>query len=399
MSSDEDTMKGKSYLEILAENDAEAREEFEPSARDIFVNQEEHDIQPDAPNHEELEDQDEFRKEQGSHQLASLMPAPPKSHTPLKSDSRYGKQTYTHVISVDSRFRTNVTDSPSNFLFKMLSQIKNVISIRLSSIELPNTWYVFSEALGNTSMNVSVSGNPPVTVTIQSGNYTLNTGNRNDILVELFNKLNAAFPANSFGVLFDSISGKITISCFTLNNPPFGGYSYTNQPISDLVNGVPSGLVGHELPVSFYIDFAVGPFANRSTNWGLGYNLGFSTKTTGVAVSHTATYIADTEGSNYVFISLNPDWRVVENNQPNRAQTGAFAKIIVSAPKNNVIYDNGANTVTKTYDFKQPTNINVFNIQLLDEFGETIQLQGGNMTLSLEVVEVLNSSLYETMRE
>jgi len=399
MSSDEDTIKGKTYLEILAENDAEAREEFEPSARDMFVNQDEHDIQPDAPNHEELEDQHEFRKEQGSHQAASLMPIPPKTQTPLKSDSRYGKQTYTHVIAVDSRFRSNVTDSPSNFLFKMISQIKNVISIRLSSIELPNTWYAFSENRGNISMNLIVSGNSATTVSIQPGNYSLNTGASNDILIELFNKLNAAFSANSFGVTFNSITGKITISCFTLNNEPYDGYTYNNQPISDPIDGGQSGIMGHELPVSFYIDFKTGKYANRSTDWGLGYNLGFSTKITKVAVSHTSTYITSTEDCNYVLLSLNPDWRVVENNQPNTAQTGAFAKIIVSSPKNSVIYDNGANTVTKIYDFKQPTNINVFNINLFDEFGETIELQGGNMTLSLEVVEVLNSSLYETMRE
>ena len=63
-----------------------------------------------------------------------------------------------------------------------------------------------------------------------------------------------------------------------------------------------------------------------------------------------------------------------------------------------VPYDNGANTITKQYYLKQPTNINVFNVSILDEYENYIQLEGGNISLTLEVTEVLHASLYETMR-
>lgn len=387
----------KTYLELLAENDAEARKEFEPNAKELLtVNFVEYDddIEAHGPQHDELEDQHEFQKPQGSHQLASLMPEPAKDVHKTTTSVRYDKDVQIHVISIDSRFRTDLGENASNFLFKLLTPIKNVISIRLSSLEIPNTWYTFSDIRGNTSMVVIV--NPPTTgqgievssvsarVVITSGNYTVNTGYQNDILIELFNQLNSAFDDFSFGVRLSPITGKITMSC--VSNPKKATeYTYDKQP----------SITGD---TNYSINFADGIFSNRDTNWGLGYNLGFNVYQTPVGTSQTGTYLVDTLDSNYIFLSLNPDWRVVEHNQPDSTQTSAFAKVIVDVPKNDIVYDSGANTITKQYFLKQPTNISTFNISIVDEYEQYIQLEGGNISLTLEVTEVLHSSLYEAMR-
>ena len=390
----------KTYLELLAENDEEARQEFLPNAKDLltanFIEYDDHVDGHDA-HPDELEDQHEFRREQGSHQLASLMPEAPKDVHKQNTDIRYDKDTYIHVLSIDSRFRSDILDSPSNFLFKMLSPIKNVVSIRLSSIEIPNTWFTFSEARGNLVMDLYIGNaagmtNPvQVPITIQAGNYTVNTGNLNDILVQLFNVLNAAGsalnPKRSFAVDFDTITSKMSISCFTNTAPP-NTYTYDTQPS-----------LASETPIYFYIDFATGPYANRDTDWGLGYNLGYGVKQTVPGVIQLADYILDVNDSTYVFLSLNPDWRVVEHNQPDRSQTGAFAKIIVDVAKNTMIYDDGRNTITRSYKFKQPTNITTFNVALLDEYEEIINLEGGGISMTLEITEVLHSSLYESLRQ
>jgi hypothetical protein len=42
--------------------------------------------------------------------------------------------------------------------------------------------------------------------------------------------------------------------------------------------------------------------------------------------------------------------------------------------------------------------IHVFNVSLKDEYNQFVHLEGGNMSITLEVTEVLDSSLYETMR-
>lgn len=411
-------MENKTYLEILAENDEEARKEFEPNAKELLTatfveyedNVEGHDAHPD-----ELEDQHEFQKPQGSHQLASLMPEAKKDLHKTQVDIRYSKDTQVHVISIDSRFRTDQGSNPSNFLFKMLTPIKNVISVRLSSLEIPNTWYTFSEIRGNTSMQVNLqTGNMIVAgrVVITEGNYSLNTGQANDILIELFTQLNNTFPYNSFSVVFNAISGKLTISCFKKMNLPVNSadnrvpYSYDNQPKSNVIYN-PDGSVspnkntapGYETPVNFSMNFADGIYSNREDNWGLGYNLGYRIQQTEFAEFHLAESIPDVVDSNYIFLSLNPDWRVVEHTQPDSSQTAAFAKVIVDVSKNDIVYDNGSNTITKQYFLRQPSNISSFNISIVDEYEQYIQLEGGNVSLTLEVTEVLHASLYDAMRE
>lgn len=401
-------LRGKTYLELLAENDAEARREFEPNAKDLltanFVEYDDHvgghDAHPD-----ELEDQHEFQKPQGSHQLASLLPEPKGDVHKSTTAVQYDKHVQIHVISIDSRFSANEGDTSSDFLYKLLSPIKNVISVRLSSLEIPNTWYTFSHNRGNVSMIVAVN-NTTIEhkfVKITEGNYSANAifpGTPvppNDIFLELFIKLNNTFTSNSFSVYFHPISGKLTISCFKKMNPPTGGYTYLNQP-KLMPSPPPSTLTGYEIAVPFSINFADGIYSNRDDNWGLGYNLGYRVQQTPVGTSHTADSIVDVVDSTYIFLSLNPDWRVVEHNQPDSSQTAAFAKVIVDVAKNDIVYDDGGNTITKQYFLKQPTNISSFNISITDEYNQYIQLEGGNVSMTLEVTEVLHSSLYETMR-
>jgi len=396
----------KTYLELLAENDEEARREFAPNAKDLltanYVEYDDHVDGHDA-HPDELEDQHEFQRPQGSHQAAALLPEQPKDVHKTTTGVAYDKAVQIHVISIDSRFRTDQGSNPSNFLFKLLTPIKNVISVRLSSLEIPNTWYTFSEIRGNTSMFVIIpSTDGSITgvsgrVVITEGNYTANTGSSNDILIEVFSQLNNTFPNNSFSVFFNSISGKLSISCFEKKNPPAGGYTYLNQPKP---KPNPNGpvVVGFETPVLFSINFADGIYSTREDNWGLGYNLGYRIQQTDAALVQTADSIIDVVDSNYVFLSLNPDWRVVEHNQPDSSQTAAFAKVIIDAEKNGIVYDNGGNTITKQYYLKQPTNITSFNIAITDEYDQYVQLEGGNVSMTLEVTEVLHSSLYEAMR-
>ena len=45
------------------------------------------------------------------------------------------------------------------------------------------------------------------------------------------------------------------------------------------------------------------------------------------------------------------------------------------------------------------TNINILNIRLLDAYGRELDLQGMNFSVTLELKEALNISLYEKLRE
>jgi hypothetical protein len=377
-------MEGKTYLELLAENDSEARKEFEPNAKELFIEHREYedDVEAHGKEHDELEDQEAFQRYQGSHQEASYLGKLRDTKATHTTAVEYDKSVQIHVLSIDSRFRSSLKDNPSNFLFKLLSPIKNVTSIRLSSLEIPNTWYTFSEIRGNTSIDVTIQETGlSARVVIPQGNYSLDVTLPNSIQQALVSAFKQVLPAYDFTIVQDPISGIISITCFR------------------------SGILKN-----FSLDFTSGIFAHRNYNWGLGYNLGFRNdnfikdesnqliKKTKFLTTHIATEVADISDLNYLFLSLNPDWRIVEHNQPDKPNTAAFAKIIVNAKKNSIIYDNGSNTITKRYSLKQPANISSLKVTLLDEYEEFIQLMGGAFSLTLEITEILDSSLYESHR-
>lgn len=370
-------MAEKTYLQILAEHDTEAREEFQINAKDLFVEHNTYEQEVDGDDHheDEIEHQEDFQKFGGSHQeAAQLGPLAPTKATHTTS-VEYDKAVKIHVISVDSRFRTNRIDTTFNFLYRLVTKIKNVVSVRVASIEIPNTWYTFSTYRGNTTFVVTINSGPSATITLPQGNYSLDTNLDNCLQTALETALNTILPGNVFLVKLNTVSGMLTISA----------------------------------RVSFRLIFSGGPFAGRFDNWGLGYSLGFRDeqfpeflttreRATPYSTSQTATALPDILGSNYIFLSLNPDWRIVEHNHPDHSNLAAFAKIVVDVNKNDVIYDNGSNLITKMYTLSQPTDISSFKVSLYDEYGQYLILKGGEVSMTLEVTEVINSTLYESLR-
>lgn len=355
-------MEGKTYLEILAEQDGEQK--FDPNAKDLLVqnvHEYEHSVDGEDHHPDELEDQDAFQKPQGSHQQASHVPITDKHEDKTKLSVRYDKDVFTQLINIDSRFRTDPLQSSTNFLYKLKRPIKNVISVRMSSIEIPNTSYTFSLYRGNTSMSFvyPAGSGTKYTITIPDGNYS-----PLDILPIISQKLNTCISGVVFNVSTSISTGKTTI---------------TSTQFVDFI-------------------FNVGAFSSRLTTFGLGSNLGFRNPNYLATKSITSEGIINTADDNYVFLSLDPDWKVVIHETTDKTQLFSFAKIIMDVPKFSVLFDNGANTLTKEYWLKQPTNIVSIPIRLSDAFDQDLDLTGMDFSFSLEVKEVLNAALYETMR-
>lgn len=101
----------------------------------------------------------------------------------------------------------------------------------------------------------------------------------------------------------------------------------------------------------------------------------------------------------YIYLSI-ADWANIEHAIVNDTFFTAFARIPITVPKGEMIYDNLINnTVTKIYYFKQPANIQQFEIKLLDMTGSLLIMPNTNWSMVLEMEEVLSQSLYEKLRE
>jgi len=89
------------------------------------------------------------------------------------------KQTIKRIISIDSQYRNNQTNTPStNFTFNLSEPLKDVVSLSLYSIQIPYTWYTVNSDFGGNFFYLK--GNAPgidtglhdLQISIKSGNYT-----------------------------------------------------------------------------------------------------------------------------------------------------------------------------------------------------------------------------------
>ena len=393
----------KTYLEILADNDREAREGFSENAKDQLADNQdyEHDIDTIDNHPHELENQEEFKKFGGSHQYAAGPPLLQPVQDVSKQSVLHEKNIKTHVINIDSRFRDDETQIATEFLYKFQNPIKNVVSIRISSIEFPNTYYTFSKTRGNTSFTlygiISIQ-NPiltPKIITIYDGNY-----DPMDMINALNTLITKAFPLAGITVGFNINSGLISFSSQTST------FAIDFEK-GDYMTFVPSSF---DRCLGYSLGFRVPNVLVRNGNgrttsqytpetfYNLANSLTEINPVSGSKCCYQALCMIDTIDNNYLFITLNPDWKVVINQAPDRTQHFSFCKLIMTAPKGGVLYDNGSNTITKEYWFQQPTNIVSFPVRVSDPYDQLINLNGMDFSFTLELKEVLNASLYETMR-
>jgi len=284
------------------------------------------------------------------------------------------------LVNVDSEFRdTRQFPNSGKFSWKLSEKIKNCKYIRLSSIEFPNLFYSFTEAKKNTFFTIDTSSNSYY-INIESGIYIA------DLMVQTVNTLFT--PANNNGnkclLTLEPINGKVTIS----NNYPF------------TIN-----------------------FLNNSTIYSsLGYQLGFrkntyvssskiitgTTSVNGISPGQTMYYITS-EGiidiivDNYFFLKIN-DFGVLYNDYKSISTTDGvkriqsdkniLAKVILYNNKGENNFDNGSNFLTKSYIFRQPTDISKFDIEIIDSYGVTIDMNTMNFSFTIEIGTVIDSNTY-----
>lgn len=286
------------------------------------------------------------------------------------------------ILNIDSRFRNNPLSPPTDFSFKLDHNYKNIIRLRVASIEIPNMFYVFSKS--NTSFIIKAYDITSIPreglITIPEGNYT------SQEIVNIIQDVLDTNLKNPFGIF-------ITISL----NTNTGKITFTNNGVSSYP--VTSSMVTPtDPPKPFILDFLTNKhYKTRTHNFGLGYNLGFRQKLYKTSDTFiTSEACIDVVGDTYMFLSVNDLHTVEQKTNTNYLQ--CLAKIIIREEKHCVIYDDGGTLLSNEIIFPSPTDLSILNIQLLDPYGDIIDLCNMNFSFSLEITEVLNTRLYDFYR-
>jgi hypothetical protein len=299
-----------------------------------------------------------------------------------------------HIVNVDSRFRDTPgasDSSPTDFYYTMLAPVRNVLRVRVASVEFPNNYRFFTERRRNVSVRVLYmdgSAGMAMVLTVPDGNYT--AGDMVDALGSAI--LDAS--AGAFGTLGLGVSFNETTGTFTFTGRRTFGLDMT-------------WIGGGSAPVAW----------NRPFDYGLGWYLGFTRRLhTAVAVGTTSYSLesdgcANFAGDNYVFLRVN-DWACVRQmvtvyetvgggggTVPVRNDFVALAKVVLREPKNYMAFDDLAGQHAKEVVFPAPVDLSRLRIQVLDPYGELLDLCTAQWSMSLELLEVRNPLLFNALRD
>jgi hypothetical protein len=271
------------------------------------------------------------------------------------------------IHSLDSRFSDLKNNVNSEFRIRNPTPLKNIIRVRLASVEIPLVEHAFSTAKGNDTFAIKVAGSGRYIQSGQllEGNYTASA--LVNAVQSMLQNIHSAFVCS-----LNSINGFVTIS----------------NPV-----------------IPFTIDFAslIPDIANRPTHWGLGYYLGFRESLVSSAFiqssslySVSASSVINVQATPYYLLQLKcPDMVVnVTHRLNNETHVDAFAKLVLKDNFYQIQFDDGSNLLRKEYTFLSPVSIPFFQVSILDPWGKLVNMLDADWSLTLEVTEIVNSKTF-----
>jgi hypothetical protein len=218
---------------------------------------------------------------------------------PVKQDSLNPnlKNTISRFVNLDSQFRqyTGGADSSStSYTCDLSDTLKDVLSLRLYSYQIPYSWYVIDTDYGNTCFWI-VNGEYSIPVSIPPGNYN-NTSFQTQLNLSF---TEAGFMFLNPPVTINSQSGKVTMSLY--------GGTYVDSTGTN-----PNFTITTSTVILFY-DFSnkmqctnsclskSNHFFNGTLGWLMGYRLPYINV---LQNGNTGTAILDLNGTKYLILVI-----------------------------------------------------------------------------------------------
>ena len=247
-------------------------------------------------------------------------------------------------INIDTRFRDNYyTTIATNFHLELPIRLTQVVSLQLSSIELPETFYTISSAFGNNFFVLIVEGESYLIVIIPDGNYT-------DIGLQTY--INDFIQTQTIPAYQDII---------------FYTDVYSNKMVATSNTGTVQFSIDFRTNIEGFEDLQE-PLQMK-LGWLMGYRRGFYTDDT----IYTSESFVDLTGPKYLYLVVD-DF----NNSVNDGFYGAFrtsilnknilARISIQGNGTNIISQNNLSLITTPRQYFGPVDILKLQIQLLDEY-------------------------------
>jgi hypothetical protein len=313
-----------------------------------------------------------------THPQTQFIYSNPSEYFPGKINPLNTRITHTSII-IDSRFRDNyTTTTSSDFTIYLPTRLTKVVSMQVSSIEIPICFYGISSTYGNNYFSITIyyveygiEKNSTKEIIVPDGNYTPT------VFITLLNNLIS--PKNQDGsILFPEDIFSYIIITVDLANDTSG----TGKVTFDVTGEKASSIL------SFTIDFSRSlkvtdcfdnnnPLTSR-----IGYNLGFIKEIYKNATSYTSETVIEPATIRYFYLSID-DY----NNNVNSYFIPAYkngttftssiiAKISIKGTYFSYIMENEYNICTEPRKYFGPVDIQKLRVTLLDDHGRILEMSG-----------------------
>ena len=307
------------------------------------------------------------------------------------------KQTKTQLININTKFRKSYYDTvATDFVIDLPEEFKNVISLTVQSVQIPNSNYTFCSKLGTNEFTIELydySDNPlsiipgskeKKTIKITDGIY-----NGNMLADYLNTYVFSDLSLNRIACKYDSITRKF-------------GFFRDYRILTD--GGQPTDTT---TTYAFNIDWRLSYDPSRPIQLNMGWILGYRqqyygwdtdyTDSSGVSYNKQegfnpeATY--DTLGSKYYILSIDDFNKNYSNTLASPFQESMFndQNAIAKIPNNPNLQQLDDIFYQSRRAYFGPVNIKKMRIKLLDELGRIVDLNNNDYSFSIVIEQLYDA--------
>jgi len=207
------------------------------------------------------------------------------------------------LIMLDSLFRQSSTEhdntSITDYVCDLSDQLRNVLSLRLYSYQIPNSWYLIDVSYGNSCFWIYNNLNY-FEINITSGNYTPTT-----FITELITIINSAgfSTVTTTNIYYTTSTGKITFNFDGITDPS-GNIIYATDDESELITDPRLIFFDYTQTLKCSTGSCYSSLNYTFTNT-LGWIMGFRKASESILTSgNTADAIFDYYGSKYFILII-----------------------------------------------------------------------------------------------
>jgi len=319
-------------------------------------------------------------------------------------------------LNIDTRFRTNLHNTnSSDITIQLPSRFNKVVSMELTAIEMPVSFYGISENYGNNYMHISVffkqknvineDKKASMVLVVPDGNYTESD------LIDTLNHMLLSTKIDAFDKYLMDGSGNFfhsdtmlplsidEINELSADEAPVNPFAYLHFMLDINENGSGSRRVSFGPRINSEIDIVEiilnfslnkqGEQDNTNVYSKLGWNLGF-TKPKYISDNFYNAETIIEPATKYLYLAVddfnnNSNSNFISVFNQSIMSTDIFARISIKGSRANLLADTNFEIVSDPRLYFGPVDIQRLRIRLLDEQGRVLQMNNSNYSLCLKL--------------